>query len=221
MWLHGVVIFIHIMLLVFWLGTDVGVFLLAKFAQKPIYSMEQRALCLKAAMLLDMPPRICMVLALPTGVWLAQDLNLLHLSPSAMIAVVVFSLLWLGVVVTGIAKQGSALGAQAKDVERILLYLLAITLLGLGISSFFPGLSFMAPWLALKVIALGLIAAGSQMIDRRFTPGIIAFQTMMQNGSTPDQEAILGRSFDKTFFWVLFVYAMVVVAAFMGTVKPF
>lgn len=219
--LHRLVVFIHILLLVFWLGTDVGVFALAKFAQKPVYSMDQRALCLKVAMLLDIPPRICMVLALPTGVWLARDLKLFHLSFSALAVIFIFSLLWLGVVVMGIAKQGTGAGAQAKAVERILLYFLALVLIGLGVASFVPGVDLMAHWLAVKLMALGLIAAGSHMIDHRFTPGIIAFQTMMAEGSSPAQEALLSHSFDKTFFWVLFVYAMVLLAAFMGAVKPF
>ena len=47
---YAVLLFVHILSLVFWLGTDIGVFVLGKFAQNPIYAVEQRLLLLKVAL---------------------------------------------------------------------------------------------------------------------------------------------------------------------------
>lgn len=45
--------FAHILLFVYWLGADLGVFLLARAAKRADLSFEQRALLLKMALLID------------------------------------------------------------------------------------------------------------------------------------------------------------------------
>ena len=72
---YAVLLFVHILSLVFWLGTDIGVFVLGKFAQNPDYSVDQRLLLLKVALILDMFPRVFMVMSLPTGFQLATAIG--------------------------------------------------------------------------------------------------------------------------------------------------
>ena len=97
---YAVFLFLHILSLVFWLGTDIGVFVLGKFAQNPVYAVEQRLLLLKVALILDMFPRVFMVLSLPTGFHLATILGAIQTSPSLTAVVWGFSAIWLVVVLT-------------------------------------------------------------------------------------------------------------------------
>ena len=59
--------FIHVLLLVFWLGTDVGVLLLARKFRDSGLSVETRLTLLQMAMVIDTLPRICFIVMLPAG----------------------------------------------------------------------------------------------------------------------------------------------------------
>ena len=50
-------LYLHILLLVFWVGTDVGVFIAAKWSEKTTLSMETRQTVLQLGMVLDRLPR--------------------------------------------------------------------------------------------------------------------------------------------------------------------
>ena len=217
--IYDLVLFFHLLMLVFWVGTDLGVLVLAKFSQRPRHTMDQRALLLEVAMLLDIPPRICMVLALPSGAWVAATAGYVDISPGVMAGIFLFSLFWLGVVVCSIAKAETPAGASIKLVERVLLFALGLVMLATGITLLSSGAA--PAWLAGKIIAFGLIAGSAEAIDRSFKPGVVAFKAMVAEGSTPEREEIMNRSFDRTAYWVYAVYTLVIFVRFMGTVKPF
>ena len=58
----------HILLLPYWLGADLGVFYASRFVLKPDLSTQARSVALKIMSVLDMGPRVCLVLFLPSGV---------------------------------------------------------------------------------------------------------------------------------------------------------
>ena len=69
--------FIHVLVLVFWLGTDVGVLLLARKFRDASLSVETRLTLLHMAMVIDTLPRICFIVMLPVGVHLGNAAGLL------------------------------------------------------------------------------------------------------------------------------------------------
>ena len=75
---YEVIKFIHVLLLVFWLGTDVGVLLLARRFRAASLSVETRLTLLHMAMVIDTLPRICFIAMLPVGVHLANAAGLLN-----------------------------------------------------------------------------------------------------------------------------------------------
>ena len=56
---HQLWVFVHILLFVYWLGGDLGVFLLAKAAKRPDLSFAERAFALRMAIMIDLVPRLC------------------------------------------------------------------------------------------------------------------------------------------------------------------
>lgn len=56
---HPLWVFVHVMLLVYWLGADLGVFLLAKAAKRTELSFAERAFALRMAVSIDLVPRLC------------------------------------------------------------------------------------------------------------------------------------------------------------------
>ena len=50
-------LYVHILLLVFWVGTDLGVFVAARYSERTDLSYETRATVLQLGMVLDRLPR--------------------------------------------------------------------------------------------------------------------------------------------------------------------
>ncbi|RMF12376.1 MAG: hypothetical protein D6763_00855 [Alphaproteobacteria bacterium] len=216
--LYNLVLYLHILMLVFWVGTDLGVLVLAKYSQRSQYTMDQRALLLEVAMLLDIAPRICMVLSLPSGVWLASQAGYLDIAPGIVAGIFLFSFFWLALVIGGIVTADKPVGRRLKIVERVVLFGLGLVLLATGVVLLQDG---EAPaWLAGKIMAFGLVAAAAEAIDRSFKLGVVAFQEMIAEGTTAEREAIVNRSFDRTALWVYAVYALVIFIGFLGAAKP-
>ncbi len=73
---QGVWAFVHVMLLVYWLGADLGVFYTAHQVIKPELSAETRAALLKVLTFVDGFPRAVSIFMLPVGLQLAAGLGL-------------------------------------------------------------------------------------------------------------------------------------------------
>ena len=63
--IYSLMVLVHILLLVFWVGTDVGVFLAAKVSERTDLSIETRSTVLSVGMVLDRLPRSALVLIIP------------------------------------------------------------------------------------------------------------------------------------------------------------
>ena len=79
--IYSLMVLVHILLLVFWVGTDVGVFLAAKVSERTDLSIETRSTVLSVGMVLDRLPRSALVLIIPSGLFLASYSGLMNISP--------------------------------------------------------------------------------------------------------------------------------------------
>ena len=113
----------HVLLLVFWLGTDIGVFLGSFRLKDPRLSPEARLEIGRLTSLLDMGPRTGVILSIPTGLalaysggWARRDPALL--TPPVLAVVAVLSLLWLAMVWRFFALQQAAARGRCGTVRQ-------------------------------------------------------------------------------------------------------
>jgi hypothetical protein len=217
---YAVFLFLHILSLVFWLGTDIGVFVLGKFAQNPIYAVEQRLLLLKVALILDMFPRVFMVLSLPTGFQLATILGAIQTSPSLTAAVWGFSAVWLAVVLTGLLRHDEPIGQSAKKVEKLIHFVLLVVLGWASISSLLGDGPIMLAWVSAKVLLYALLFIVMPLLEKSFLPAVMGFMSLETEGSSPELENQIRGGMDRTYVWVLTIYGIVFITAFIGVAKP-
>lgn len=217
---YSLILFLHILSLVFWLGTDVGVFTLGKFAQNPAYSIDQRLLLLKVALILDMFPRVFMVLTLPTGFQLGAHLGLLPSTPLIIAGVWIFSACWLAVVLVGLLKDQTPTGGKAKVIEKAIQFFLIVSLAGVGGYSLLAGEPILVSWLAWKVLMYTSVLVIIPLLEKAFMPAVLGFMSLPEEGSSPDLEARIESSMNRTYFWVIAIYVVVFVAAYIGVAKP-
>lgn len=218
---HALWQYAHLLLFVYWLGADLGVFLLAREVKRADLSFDQRALLLRMAMLIDLTPRVAFVLMFPVGFHLASGLGLVDAGPLAHAVVWAGALAWLALVVAIGRNEGRPLGATLTQVHVAVQAVLGVAFVGLGIASWLGHGPFDGRWLAAKVVLFGGIFFCAIGIDREFRPIVPAFQRLATEGSSPAVERAIAGAIDGAIRWVLSLYAALLAIAFLGVAKPF
>lgn len=223
MTVYYLLLFAHVMLFVYWLGSDVGVFYGVRFVLDSDLSIETRKTVMALVHWIDAFPRICLVLMVPVGLSLALYLGLLEVpeeSQSLFLAAVwLLGLFWLYLVVR---IYGGAKGWLTR-VDYVIRIGTMIGFLVAGITSF-AGKGPFAPgneWLAVKVILFaGVIACGLilRVLGKPFGE---AMGQILAGQSTPEIEAKLRTAMGQSKRVVVILWILVAVIAFLGLTKQY
>lgn len=102
-------LYLHVIMFVYWLGADLGVFTLALAIRNPNYTVEQRLLLMRMSLLIDMTPRAAMALVAPIGLVLAESLGLLSV-PNWLNAIIwVVAIGWIVAEIVAFRHMGTPL----------------------------------------------------------------------------------------------------------------
>lgn len=213
--------YIHILLFVFWLGADVGVFLSAVWAKRTDISFETRATVMKLGLIIDFLPRICFALIFPVGLHLADSLGLYEVPAWLFIAGWVLGVAWIYMVILIGKNEGTPLAEKLMMTQFWLEGLLGTIYFGVGVWSLFGDGPLQEGWFAVKIILFGCVFYAAMAIDICFRPFIKPFMEIGQEGSTPEREAEVTKAVNTTLIAVLTMYALIATVAFLGKVKPF
>lgn len=217
---HEIWAYVHILLFVYWMGADVGLYMVMIFVKNPKLSFETRATLIRLATYIDQFPRVTFALILPVGMHLARDLHLLAIPDWLLVVAWVASVLW-SCLHLAVLKFGRTVLARAlRRVNMGYELLLGGVFVALGSWSLYAGSPIEAGWLALKLLLFGLVFWLVLGIDTVFQP----FTTILAlgpDGSTPEAEAEVTRATNLTMVWALLLYLTVLTVAFIGKVKPF
>ena len=91
----------HLLLLVYWLGADLGTFYASRFVANPALSPAARATAARIMLGIDIAPRLCMPLVLGSGVHLAALVGVL--APAMVVPAWGLALAWLAIKLLGFA----------------------------------------------------------------------------------------------------------------------
>jgi hypothetical protein len=218
---YAALVLVHILLLVYWLGADLGVFYSAGFLTKPDLSLEARRTAMKILHFVDLFPRMAMVLMLPVGSTLALVAGYAALPAgwTAPVLAVIWAaaLAWFWLVI----KIYRGVGAGLTRLDYVIRYAVIAGLLALAFSSLtgngpvLPG----AEWLAAKLIVFAGIIALGLGIRVVFKPFAVAFGQLVAKGSTPEIEAAMKAAQTKVRPIVLTLWLALVIEAYLGLSK--
>jgi len=213
-------VYVHILLMVFWIGADIGVFIAGLRFMDPKLSLEHRTAVISLGMVIDRYPRVCFVAMVPVGLQISFFLGLVPgLTGGLLTLVWALCGVWMATVIAAMVLSGKP-GARAwHAVERCFHVAGLLIFSGLGIAALSGRISVPA-WLAGKFIAYGAICLFAMLLESAFAPVIATFGSIATQGSTPEREASLRRNMLWTYAWVLGIYAAVLICGFLGTVKP-
>ena len=213
--------YLHILMFVFWVGTDMGVFLSCKKATDPKLSLDARFLLLHMALRIELLPRTMWKAALPLGVTLSATMDLIQISTAGLAAVWVFSIAWWALSMTGAWHYDKPLGHTLTKINNAVTSIVGLTLIFVAYSSATGNGLFDADasWLHWKVGIYGAINLMIVAMLYVFDPMGIAFGRLAVEGSTPEIEATISTIMDRATVTIWLTYILICVVGFIATTK--
>jgi hypothetical protein len=208
---------IHVLVLVYWLGGDLGAFYGANFLIDPKRSLPERAMALKILNNIDMAPRSALILALPTGVTLAWLKGWLPLPAPALAAIVIGGLVWLALAWSVHLNHGA--DGAAKRIDIAIRWVVMIAVLGLGLAGLAHALT-LPLFIAVKLLVLGTCVALGLLVRKQLVPLFVAYRAMISGGATAATDAAIAGTIVKTRRSVVAIWLLLLVAAAMGIATP-
>lgn len=212
-------VYAHILLFVYWLGADVGLYLIMVFVKNATLSFETRATLIRLAFYIDLFPRITFALILPVGMHLVRDLGLYPVSNGLMALGWASGILWSALHLGMVKFRNSGTSSVLARINRYCEGIGGLFFVLLGAVSVATGQPIETGWLAWKLLLFGTLFWIILGFDTMFRP----FTTIMRmgpDGSTPKIEKNLTRTINLTMAWSILLYLVIAVIAFLGTVKP-
>lgn len=217
---YNLVRLLHVLLFVYWLGADIGVYYASRYVANPALSPETRATVLRIMLWIDQIPRVCLVLMLPVGYTLGFQLGVVHARPVAIGVLWVLVLAWLALVLSIHHSQGTQRGELLRKTDMVVRIVLILALTADALSSFVGEGLLLTRWLAVKMQIYALLIFFGLMIRVAILPFVLAFGRLMREGSTPELEAGIAGGLARSRPWVIAIWIGLIAAAFIGLQKP-
>ncbi|MCR9276503.1 MAG: hypothetical protein NXH85_00920 [Pseudomonadaceae bacterium] len=212
---YDLLLIVHVLGWVFWLGTDIGGYIAAKRSLRSDYSVETRLAILDVGMLLGRAPRFAVPIVWATGMMLMTRAGFPILDDAA---VIVIAAAWTANVWLGIFQPlGSILQVWSMRIQTIT-YVIAIVAMG-GYGGWAIASAALPKWLAVKWLAFALVGIAAIWLERASAPAIANFGHLAESGSTPELEKELERNLKATLRAVVLIYVATLIAGISGLAK--
>lgn len=217
-----VLVYIHIVLFVYWLGGDLGVYVTSKYVADRKLGLDERFRFMNALMICDMGPRTALILLGPVGLEMARIIGVIDVSPAIGGIAWLFAFVWLGANWWMFYNDRHPLTPKLRQIDLYVRYALIAVLLIVAIASILNDAPVTSLWMSVKLIVYAIVISLGVYLRMEITQWIIGFGMVRQGGDAADKgntiiEAALARSRRAA----LVLWAGVAIAAFLGKVKPF
>jgi len=217
--LYDLFLIMHLLLFVYWLGGDLGVFYSSGMVIDPGLSDSARLTAAKIMVNLDLVPRICMSLMLTVGGVLSEFKGVPH--PTwQMVGIVLLGPAWLAMVLTVHFQEGSELGKSIAKIDYWFRVALVIYLLISVTVSFQFGSLGDAPWVGAKLLVFAALVFCGIMIRRYIGPYAHGIHALATTGSTDEINRAMARSLGQCRPFVLAIWAGLFAEMWLGVVEP-
>ena len=216
---HEFFLIVHLILFVYWLGGDLGVFYSSGFVVNENLSKETRLIASKIMLNLDLFPRMCLSLMLTVGGILSEFKGLEH-PLWQMIGIILLGPFWLGMVLTIHFNHGKA---WAQRLTQFDFWFRWAVIIGILISvgySFSTGRLAPAPWIGGKLVIFAFLVFCGIMIRMALKGFIEGLRAIGMDAVTPESNAGMRASLARVRPWVLAIWVGLVVETYLGVVEP-
>jgi hypothetical protein len=216
---HRLVLFMHQLLLVYWLGPDIAVMIWSRIAVKTEFDVEQRIVAAKMMTMIDIVPRVCLSLFLTVAGILSDTYGVTH-PWWQMAGIILLGPVWLTIVMVSYLNRGSAFGDQ---VARYDTWLRAVLVIGIPASvawSLLTGRLVETPWIALKLIILAVVILLGMIMRIRLRAFFDGVQRLETEGQSEEIDGIMKRNIGLALPMVHATWLLLLWASLVGVIKP-
>ncbi len=207
----------HVLVLVYWLGGDLGAFYTSSFMTDPKRSVAERMMAVKILNNIDMAPRTMLILAFPTGLALASAKGWIDLPAYIPAIVALLFLGWLALAWAVHLRHGD--GGAVKKIDLAIRYVCVATF-GLSGVAGLVGLLTIPLFIALKLCLLAGCVALGLVVRRQLVPLFGAIREMTTSGPTAGTDAIIRRVNEQARVSVITIWLLITLAAYLGIATP-
>jgi len=213
--------YVHILVFVFWLGADVGVFTGAWLSRDPSRSFDERSAYLRVSLIVDLLPRSMFAIILPVGLHLTAALGMYTIPGWLFAASWLLAAAWIAAILIIFLREGSVVAHALARVQIVGEFVLGTVIGGIGLVSLFGNGPIREGWLAGKILLLGLLFFIAIVLELAFRPALVPFVEIGTEGSTPERERRYSSAVNRALAVVIVLYATLAATAYLGKVKPF
>ncbi|MDX2145108.1 MAG: hypothetical protein SFV19_17265 [Rhodospirillaceae bacterium] len=220
--LYLVLVFVHIVLFVYWLGGDLGVFVTSKYVADRKLSMEERFRFMNALLVCDMGPRSALILFIPVGLEMARIIGVFEVGAAVVGPVWLFSFLWLGANWWMFFNDRHPMTPKLRQVDLYLRGILIVAIGGIALFSMSTGGPVTVLWLQVKLLVFAVVISLGVYLRTEIARWIVGFGMVRQGGDAANKgNDIIEAALIRSRRAALVLWFGVALAAFLGKVKPF
>jgi len=216
---HDIALLIHLLLFVYWLGGDIGVFYSSGLSVNRNLSREARQMAGKIMINLDLIPRLCLSLMLTVGGILTEYYGIDH--PTwQWVGIILLGPVWFCALVYMHFNEGTDLVKQMTKVDYVFRWVMVFTLLASVYYGFYTDRLDSEPWVGYKLVVFaGLIFCG--IMIRKYIGGFIkGIHNIATDNINEADDIEMKASLDKARIFVLSIWVLLIVEAWIGIAKP-
>lgn len=219
--LYTVMVFVHVALLVYWLGPDFGVYIASDYVSRKNTPVEERLRFLAAIIRMAQVSRNCLILLLGVGLWLAAELGGSMLTGLPLYGCLAAVAIWFGLSVYMYPIQGTPLGRMLNRVDQWIRYALIVVLPMIAILSFMGQGPFEFNWVALKVLLFAFLLINSIQQRAVAVHWKGALAQMKEDPTSAEAQAVFDSTLPRAQINAYLTWTITLAIAFLGVTKAF
>jgi hypothetical protein len=210
----SLLLLLHVLVLVYWLGGDLGAFYTSRYLIRPDLPADRRLLAAKIVSDVDMAPRTALILTLPTGLAAAEARSWISLGWPVVGLVAILALGWLAVA-WRLHDRGASRPLAAVD--RAFRWGLFLGAAAAGTAALI-GVTTLPFFIAIKLLILAACVALGLVIRIVLKPlgPALGGLSEPESGAEVQVRSVLLRARPL----VALIWALLVAAAFFGLHQP-
>lgn len=212
---------LHVLVMGYWLGSDIVVNAVTHYTtHAERLTPAERDRLWRFLLQIDQHPRNAMILSVPLGFTLAEQLGLVPFGGAGLGLVWTASALWFAFMWLVHLRSGTASGPALRAWDWRLRCLLIALFGGLGGYSLATGHAVAAPWLAAKLVLFaGVIACGLRI--RYYIGRVVeAWPAFLRSGSTPGFEQRIRAAMWRGTRVLWLLWAQLFAIGYLGAARP-
>lgn len=214
----------HILLFVYWLGADLGVFMASRYVARADLPTAERLRFLELLLRLDMGPRTALILMVPVGFTLATALQLTPFAAGLLPYIWLASLLWLAVT-WRLFFVGRAPAAQTlAKIDHWVRVTVAALFVSLGALSLLQRGPVQAPWLSLKMMLFAAVVVIGLLLRRVIRDWARGFSMLNAVAVSPADSTraneLIFQAYRRATRLAHSLWLLVALMALLGVAKP-